>query len=46
MAEGLGLSRDAAAVLETSGQLSLELERLSDLNKKGELDKSQLKKNK
>ena len=44
MAEGLGLSRDAAAVLETSGQLSLELERLSDLNKKGELDKSQLKK--
>ena len=30
MAEGLGLSRDAAAVLETSGQLSLEVERLSD----------------
>ena len=44
MAEGLGLSKAAASVLETSGQLELEIKRLSDLNDKGELDKSQLKK--
>jgi|9_EtaG_2_1085328.scaffolds.fasta_scaffold02805_4 hypothetical protein len=44
MAEGLGLSKAAASVLETSGQLELEIERLAELNKKGELDKSQLKK--
>lgn len=39
----LGLTKDAAAILESSGQLGMELERLADLNKKGDLNKEYLK---
>lgn len=39
----LGLTKDAAAILESSGQLGMELERLADLNKKGDLNKDYLK---
>jgi hypothetical protein len=42
-AVGLRMSQEAAAILEASGQLELELERLIDLNKKGELNKDNLK---
>ena len=38
----LGLSKKAAAVLESSGALELELDRLKDLNKKGELNREAL----
>lgn len=44
MGELLGLSRDASMILESSGQLGLELDKLSDLNKKGELNRVELKK--
>lgn len=42
-ASRLGMSREAAVVLELSGQLEFELERMEDLNKKGDLNKDGLR---
>jgi len=42
-AVALGLSKEAASILEVSGQLELEIDRLTELNKKGELNKDNLK---
>ena len=41
-AQVLGLSKKAAAVLESSGALELELDRLKKLNEKGELNRKAL----
>ena len=43
MAQTLGLSKKAAAVLESSGALGIELERLVKLNEDGELNREALK---
>ena len=43
MAQTLGLSKKAAAVLESSGALGLELKRLTKLNEDGELNRESLK---
>ena len=42
-ADGLGLSPKAASILEMSGQLQLQIERLKDLELKGKLNKDNLK---